>query len=226
MRPRCCWPARRLAGDVLRWILADLLAAGPRRHHRCLRHGRPGPVGRSARIARIRGLESAILDIASLTGLITVTLQIAYLPTLVLGVQPAGDRGGPAERQGRRTELGARAARPHALRPRLGRLHRSTRCPTFTRTGSAGPPTSPRATPRTCRWSGSGPPAAVVLGDRAAGGPRLRGADPVAEPVDSPGRAGPALPAGRLHLLSGDRQGDGLRRPRRAGPRPRHQPHL
>ncbi len=38
-------------------------------------------------------------------------------------VQPAGDRGGAARLPGRRAELGAGTARPHALRARLGHVH-------------------------------------------------------------------------------------------------------
>ena len=45
------------------------------------RLGRTRPVG-DRRRPRARRAQSAILDIASLTGIITVTLQIAYLPTL------------------------------------------------------------------------------------------------------------------------------------------------
>ncbi len=98
-----------------------------------------------------------ILDMASLTGLVTITLQIAYLPTLYSAfnrreteVALLNARAGV-----RRGVLNCSRARTSRSGPAL---LPSTRCLACTSCGSASRRTSPRVTRPTCHWSGSGRP--------------------------------------------------------------------
>ena len=99
---------------------------------------------------------AVIVFLAAATGLVIITLQIAYLPTLYAAFN---------RRETEVALLNARGGFPswgpscwpvptthwdRACRP-------WTRCRTCTPSGNAGLPTSPRATPPTCRWSGSAP---------------------------------------------------------------------
>ena len=89
-------------------------------------------------------------------GLVIVTLQIAYLPTLY----SAFNR--------RETEVALLRAGWHSVvgPELLARTHYALgtgcrpwiRSPACTPSGNAGPPTSPKATPPTCRWYGSAHP--------------------------------------------------------------------
>ena len=109
--------------------------------------------------------ETAVLDTAAMAGLVTITLQIAYLPALyaafnrreneiaLLNSRPAHRRGG----QNCWPEPTMRSAPA----PR-----RWTPCPSSTATGNAGLRTSPRAMSRTCRWFGSAHPATKPPGRR------------------------------------------------------------
>ncbi len=91
---------------------------------------------------------------AGFFGLVTVTLQIAYLPTLYSAFNRREQGRGAAERAGRRVR-GALSCWPgRTTRSGRARLP-STPCLTSTSSGSAGPRTSRRATRPTCRWSGS-----------------------------------------------------------------------
>jgi hypothetical protein len=108
--------------------------------------------------------EKALLDSAAMAGLVTVTLQIAYLPHLyaafnrreneiaLLNSRAGSPSWGPELHRGARnswpgpTTRWARATRPW------------TRCPRCTGTGNAGPPTSPRVTSPTRRWCSSARP--------------------------------------------------------------------
>ena len=172
------------------------------------------------------GPQEAILDIAALTGLITVTLQIAYLPTLYSAFNRRENEVALLNDRGGFPSLGARAAGAHALRPRLRRLHRQHPARPVRELGTVG--RRRRRESHHLPAAGLVPlaEAAVVLGDVAAGRARLGRADALAQPVDGAGGACPALPAGRLHLLRGRRQGDGIRHSARAGPRAGHQRHL
>ena len=73
----------------------------------------------------------------------------------VLGVQPPRDRDRAAQRAGRGPVVGPGTAGPDPLRAGLGGVdHRHPARP-LRGSGSAGPPTWRRATPPTCRSSGS-----------------------------------------------------------------------
>ncbi|HEY1003757.1 MAG TPA: hypothetical protein VGD83_29360, partial [Streptosporangiaceae bacterium] len=100
---------------------------------------------------------AVIVFLAAAVGLLIITLQIAYLPTLYAAFNRretdvallnarAGFRPGARSCWPARTTPWDRAPRPWI------------RCPICTPPGNAGPPMSPRATPPTCRWSGSAPP--------------------------------------------------------------------
>jgi hypothetical protein len=99
---------------------------------------------------------AAIVFAAAATGLVIVTLQIAYLPTLYAAFN---------RRETEVALLNARAGVPswgrsywRAPTTRWGRCRPSTPCPICTAGGNGGPRTSRKATPRTCRWCGSAPP--------------------------------------------------------------------
>ena len=103
------------------------------------------------------GVPSAIVFVAAVTGLMTIALQIAYLPTLYAAFN---------RRETEVALLNARAGVPSWGPELLARTHYalgsgsrpSTRCPTCTPSGNAGPPTSQKATPATCRWCASARP--------------------------------------------------------------------
>jgi hypothetical protein len=125
-----------------------------------------------------------IQDLSALSGIITITLQISYLPTLY---------GAFSRRENEISLLTARAGSP-SWGPELGQTRYalapacrpSTRCPSCTSGGRHGRPTWPRATPRTCRWSGSARPPRSSCGGVVAGGARLGGALPVPVPGAAP----------------------------------------
>ena len=107
--------------------------------------------------AAVGNAEKVLADLAAFTALVAVTLQIAYLPTLYAEFN---------RRENEVSLLNARAGVPSWGPELLARTHYalgsgrppSTPCPTFTHSGSAGPPTWRKATPPTCRWCGSAPP--------------------------------------------------------------------
>ena len=74
-------PADRLAGPLLRRVLAAALAVRRRRHRRGVQHRRARRCSRPDP-ARGRRARRTIADLAAAFGLVTLTLQIAYLPTL------------------------------------------------------------------------------------------------------------------------------------------------
>jgi hypothetical protein len=89
---------------------------------------------------------------------------------------------------------------------RAGRTAFGTRLP-----GSRDPATPPACLPTylpACRWCASGHPAAVILGDRAAGRAGFRHADPDTIRRHRAGRAGPPVPARRVPVLPADGPGD------------------
>jgi hypothetical protein len=99
---------------------------------------------------------AVIVFLAAATGLVIITLQIAYLPALYAAFN---------RRETEVALLNARGGFPSWGPELLARTHYAldracrpwTRCRTCTPSGNAGLPTSPRATPPTCRWSGSAP---------------------------------------------------------------------
>jgi hypothetical protein len=105
----------------------------------------------------ISTVPAAIVFIAAATGLVIVALQIAYLPALYAAFN---------RRETEVALLNARAGVPSwgpscwpARTTRWARAYRpSTRCQICTGSGNAGPPTSRRATPPICHWSGSARP--------------------------------------------------------------------
>src|SRR6266516_4708596 len=96
----------------------------------------------------------------------------------VRGVQPEGNRGGAAERAGRRPVLGAGTACAHPLRPGFGRL--GNRCSARAVRPVATLGRRRGGEPHHLPAAGALPltPAAVILGDRAAGRAGFRRADP------------------------------------------------
>ena len=97
---------------------------------------------------------AAIVFAAAATGLVIVTLQIAYLPTL---------HGAFNRRETEVALLDARAGVPSWGPELLARTHYALgsgvstldTLPELYAQWNAGPPTWPRATPPTCRWCGS-----------------------------------------------------------------------
>ena len=101
---------------------------------------------------------AVIVFLAAAVGLVILTLQIAYLPTLY---------GAFNRRETEVALLNARAGVPYqgarnCWREPTTRWEQACRlwirCRICTPVGNAGPRTSPRATPPTCRWSGSARP--------------------------------------------------------------------
>ena len=101
---------------------------------------------------------AVIVFVAAATGMVVVALQIGYLPTLYSAFNRRETEVALLNVPGRGALLGTGTAGPHPLRARLGSVHHRHACPSLYRSGSAGRQTWPRATPRTCRWSGSVPP--------------------------------------------------------------------
>ena len=139
------------------------------------------------------------LDLAALTGTRHGHAADRLPAYPLLGVQPARDRGGAAERPGRRPVLGPGAAGPHPLRAGLGHVDRSTPCPTCTRSGSAGPRTSAESHTTylpLVRFRSPKPLSSWVTAP--AGGPRLGRAvpRPVPEGARRSSRPGCACAAG------------------------------
>ena len=157
------------------------------------------------------GAPSAIVFAAAATGLVIVTLQIAYLPTFVRGVQPEGDRGRLAERAGRHPVLWPGTAGADALRTGIGSVvHRHSAGPlrpvgTLGRGRRGKPHHLPAARPVPLARR------AVVLGDGDARRAGLRGAVPGALTKIRAGSTGAAMPAQRIPVLQPHRAGDGHR---------------
>jgi hypothetical protein len=103
------------------------------------------------------GAPSAIVTAAGATGLVIVTLQIAYLPTLYSAFN---------RRETEVALLNARAGVPSwgpdcwpaPITPLARACPPSIPCPICMPGGRCGRPTSRKATPPTCRWSGSAHP--------------------------------------------------------------------
>jgi len=145
---------------------------------------------------------AVMVFVAAATGLIIVTLLIAYLPTLY---------GAFNRRETEVALLNARAGVPSWGPELLARTHYALG------SGVSTIDTMPALYAQWERW------AADV---RAAGRAGLRRAVPVALAQGRPRRTGPAVPARRLPMLQPDRAGDGLRHSRGAGPRRRDPAHL
>ncbi len=170
---------------------------------------------------RPRRRRAAILDIATADRPHHRDAADRLPADAVLGVQPPGERGraartpGPACRAGGRSCWRAPTTRSAPASPP------STPCPTCTRAGSGGPPTSARATPPTCRWSGSGPRSRCRPGSPAL----LAVLDSAALMLSLNPSTAPVVPA-RLCLRAGFTcfrdvaTGDGLRHPGRPDPEP------
>ncbi len=79
----------------------------PRRHHHGVHNRGPGAVGDRVGRDQTGAALRTILDIASLTGIVTITLQIAYLPTLYSAFNRRETEVAAAERAGRRPVLGS-----------------------------------------------------------------------------------------------------------------------
>ena len=140
----------------------------------------------------------------------------------VRGVQPQGDRGGAAERAGRRPVLGPGTAGAHPLRAGFGHVDPGHDAGAVHRVGTLG--RRRRREPHHVPAAGPVPlaAAAVVLGYLAAGRAGLGRAVPGPVPQGRAGDTGPAVPARRVPVLQPDRPGDGHRHPRRARPGRRH----
>ena len=167
---------------------------------------------------------AVIVFLAAATGLVIVTLQIAYLPTLYAAFN---------RRETEVALLNARAGVPSWGPELLARTHYALG------SGVSTIDTLPDLYAQWERWAADvaeshttylplvrfrSPQAAVVLGHRAAGRAGLRRAVPGAVPRGRAGGTGPAVPAQRVPVLQPDRPGDGHRHPRRARPGRRDQP--
>ena len=97
---------------------------------------------------------AAIVFAAAATGLVIVTLQIAICPRC-MGPSTGGRPRSRCWTPGQAYRRGARSCWLVPITRWGPGCRRWTRCPACTRSGSAGPPTWPRATPPTCRWCGS-----------------------------------------------------------------------
>ena len=126
-----------------------------------------------------------------------VALQIAYLPVLYVAFN---------RRETDVALLNARAGVPSWGPELLARTHYALgsgvstidTLPDCMPSGNAGPPTSRRATPLPAAGTVPLTQAAVILGDRAAGGAGFRRAVPDAIPGNRAGGAGPSVPAQRI----------------------------
>ena len=160
--------------------------------------------------------EHAIQDIASLSGIITVTLQIAYLPTLYAAFN---------RRENEVALLNARAGVPSWGPELLARTHYALG------SGVSTVDTLPDLYGRWERWAADvaeshatylplvrfrSPKPLSSWVTAPAGGAGFRRALPRPVPAVRSGRAGPAVPAQRAAVLQGGRRGDGHRRARDA----------
>ena len=102
--------------------------------------------------------ETAVLDTAAMAGLITITLQIAYLPALY-GAYNRRENEVALLNSRAGTRRGARNCWPGPTMRSAPASPRWTACPSSTVTGNAGRRTSPKVTSRTSRWCGSVHPA-------------------------------------------------------------------
>ena len=166
--------------------------------------------------------QRTILDLASLIGIVTVTLQIAYLPTLysafnrretevaLLNARGGAPSWGPA--------LGA-----HALRTGNGHVDHRQPARSVRNLGALGRRRGRE--PHRLSAPGAVPlaPAAVVVGYLVAGGARLRRPVSGALPRRGAGCPGAVVPAERFPVLSRCCPCHGHRRPR--GDRPQWQYH-
>ena len=148
------------------------------------------------------GAPSAIVFAAAATGLVIVDPADRLPADAVRGVQPQRDRGGAAERAGRGAVLGPGASGTHPLRAGIRHLdHRYAArpvCPVGTLGGRR------HGKPYHLPAAGAVPlaPAAVLLGNCAAGGAGLRRPVPGAVPQSGAGGPGSPVPAERVHCAS------------------------
>ena len=164
---------------------------------------------------------AVMVFVAAATGLIIVTLLIAYLPTLY---------GAFNRRETEVALLNARAGVPSWGPELLARTHYALGSGRVHHRHHAGPvrPVGTlgrrrRRKPHDLPAAGAVPLAAakVILGHRAAGRAGFRRAVPVALAQGRARGAGPAVPARRLPVLRPGRAGDGLRYSRGARPQRR-----
>ena len=169
---------------------------------------------------------AVIVFLAAAIGLVILTLQIAYLPTLYAAFN---------RRETEVALLNARGGVPSWGPELLARTHYALG------TGMSTLDTMPDLYAQWERWAADvaeshttylplvrfrSPAAAVVLGDRAAGRAGLGRAVPGPVPQGGAGGTGAAVPAQRVPVLQPDRPGDGHRHSRGARPGSRDQPDL
>ena len=171
------------------------------------------------------GAPEVIVCIAAATGLVIISLQIAYLPTLY---------GAFNRRETEVALLNARAGVPSWGPELLARTHYALG------SGVSTLDTLPDLYAPWERWAADvaeshttylplvrfRSPKPLVLGDRALVGARLRRAVPRPVTACRSSGTGAPVPAQRLSLFQPDRAGHGVRHPRRARPQRTNQPHL
>ncbi len=145
--------------------------------------------------------ERLIQYAAAFFGLVTVTLQIAYLPTLYSAFNRRETDIALLNAPGGRAVLGPGTAGPDALRAGLRAVHHRHPARPLRAVGALG--RRHRGKPHHVPAAGPVPlaPAAVLLGDRAAIGARFGRDVPGGVPGGRAHRAGPAVPAQRLPVL-------------------------
>ena len=95
--------------------------------------------------------EKLLLDTAAMTALVTVTLQIAYLPTLYAAFNRRETEIGLLNSRAGLHHRGGRSCWPAPITRWARAPRRWTRCRSCTPSGNAGRPTSPKATSPTRR---------------------------------------------------------------------------
>ena len=149
--------------------------------------------------------EKLLLDTAAMTALVTVTLQIAYLPTLYAAFNRRETEIGLLNSRAGLTIVGAGAAGPHPLRAGLGHLDAGHAAGAVRPVGALGV----RRHRKPCHLLAAdlvplGGPAGLV-GHRAARRAGLGRPVPVAVPAGGSAGSGPALPAQWPDVLRPDR---------------------